>query len=97
MDSRIISKYPELKDFIHLLRHEIQRAQRPPEEVVLDDEDVMRILKISKRKLQYLKSGLHIPFHTPPAGVRTYYLLSDILSWLKDSRTESLSNNRNIK
>jgi hypothetical protein len=87
-------KYPELKDLLHLIRNEMEQAKRPADEVILNDEDVMRILKISKRKLQYLKSGLQIPFHTPTGGNRTYYLLSDILDWVKESRTESISNTR---
>jgi hypothetical protein len=97
MQENIFIKHPELREFLHILRHEVQNAQRPAEEVILDDEDVMRLLKISKRKLQYLKSGLEIPFHVPASGSRTYYLLSDILAWLKKSRTESISNQIRVK
>ena len=43
----------------------------------------MRILNISKRKLQYLKSSGEISYHLPEKGNRTYYLLSDILDWIK--------------
>jgi hypothetical protein len=94
---QILQKYPELKEFILILRHEIQQAQRPANEILLDDNDVMKMLKISKRKLQYLKSGGSIPYHTPAGGVRTYFLLSDILEWVKISRTESLNNNLKFK
>ena len=52
----IFLKHPELKEFFYLIRYEIQQAQRPADEIILDDEDVMRHLKISKRKLQYLKA-----------------------------------------
>lgn len=94
MDQSFLKKYPELKEFLHLVRHEIQQTQRPANEVILDDEDVMQILKICKRKLQYLKSGGQIPFHKPLSGSRSYYLLSDILEWLEKNRTESISNKR---
>lgn len=94
MQNTLFIKHPELKELVSIIRQEIQQAQRPAEEVVLDDQDVMKMLKISKRKLQYLKAGLQIPFHTPAGGSRTYYLLSDILNWLKESRTESISNTR---
>lgn len=94
MSQSLFLKYPELKDLLQVIRQEVERATRPADQVILDDEDVMRMLKISKRKLQYLKSGLQIPFHTPTGGNRTYYLLSDILDWVKESRTESIANTR---
>ena len=96
-EHHIFNRYPELKEFVHILKYEVQQAQRPADEIILDDNDVMHLLKISKRKLQYMKAELTIPFHTPPGGVRTYYLLSDVLAWLKQSRTESISNNLTIK
>ncbi len=83
---------PELKEFLHLLRFEIQQNQRPAEEIILDDEDVMLRLKISKRKLQYMKAEGSIPFHRlEPESSRTYYLLSDILEILKKNRVESVN------
>ena len=87
----LFSKHPELKELLYLLRHEIQLAQRPAEQVILDDQDVMRILKVSKRKLQYLKADGTIPFHKLECGSpRSYYLLSDILDILKKNRVESI-------
>lgn len=99
MDKRsIFLKHPELKEFFYLIRYEIQQAQRPAEEIILGDEDVMRHLKISKRKLQYLKADGYIPFHFfTPDGPRTYYLLSDILQILKENRIESVTCTKRIK
>ena len=95
---KLFSKYPELKELLSQFRHELQNAQRPAEEVVLDDEAVMKMLNISKRKLQYLKADRIIPFHTIDAGSpRTYYILSDILELLKENRIDSISNNTRIK
>lgn len=94
----IFLKHPELREFFHLIRYEIQQAQRPADEIILDDEDVMRQLKISKRKLQYLKADNIIPIHyLEPDGPRTYYLLSDILQILKENRIESITNSKRIK
>jgi hypothetical protein len=97
LEHHIFNRYPELKEFIYILKFEIQQAQRPADEIILDDNDVLKMLKISKRKLQYMKADGSIPFHTPPGGVRTYYLLSDILLWLKQSRTESIPNKLRIQ
>lgn len=93
----IFQRYPDLKEFLRILQYEIQQAQRPANEIVLDDQKVMEILKISKRKLQYLKSQRVIPYHTPKSGNRTYYLLSDILDWLKTNRVENISAQLRIK
>ena len=94
----IFLKHPELKEFFYLIRYEMQQAQRPADEIILDDEDVMRHLKISKRKLQYLKAYKVIPIHFfEPGGPRTYYLLSDILQILKENRVESITNEKRIK
>jgi hypothetical protein len=97
-DATILNNKKEIKEIIHLIRYEIQHAQRPANEVILDDEDVMLKLKISKRKLQYLKADRVIPFHTLDYGSpRTYYLLSDILQLLNDNRIDSVANNCRIK
>ena len=69
-----------------MINYEIQDAQLPANEMILDDEDVMRQLKISKRKLQYLKADRIIPYHTlDDSSQRTYYLSSDILKLLGEN------------
>src|SRR5262245_53784444 len=98
MTNTILNRYPELKELFYQFRYCIQHAQRQAEEIILDDQDVMRQLKISKRKLQYLKAKGSIPYHFFEAGgTRTYYLLSDILDILKENRVESVSNTKKIK
>lgn len=98
MDFSLFKKQPELREFLHLLRHEIQQAQRPANEIILDDESVMRMLGISKRTLQYMKAHRVIPSHRfDKSSPRTYYLLSDILDILKENRIEAISNNIKIK
>ncbi len=92
----IFSRYGELKEFIRILQYEVQQAQRPANEIILDDDRVMKMLNISKRKLQYMKSGQEIAYHTPGEGNRTYFLLSDVLEWLRKGRTECLCTNRRI-
>lgn len=90
----ILRRYPELKELIAIIRYEVQQAQRPPEQIVLLDQHVMKILGISKRKLDYLRADKLIPFHQPVPHSSYYFLLSDILDWLKRSRVESISNER---
>ena len=97
-DSSTFLNHTELKELVHVIRNEIQQAQRPPNEIILDDDDVMRMLKISKRRLQYLKPDRILPYHKfDSSSPRTYYLLSDILEILKSNRIEALSNEIRVK
>ena len=97
-DSSIFLKHAELKELAYVIHNEIQQAKRPPNEIILDDNDVMYMLKISKRRLQYLKSDRILTYHKlDSSSHRTYYLLSDILEILKSNRTEALSNEIRIK
>ncbi len=93
-ESFLFNRYPELKELILLFRYEIQQAQRPSNEVILNDQDVMKMLKISKRKLDYLKANREIPFSQPHPHSSTYYLLADILDWINTTRVESIENQR---
>jgi hypothetical protein len=79
-----------------LFRREVMNAKRPAEEVILTDQDVMRMLQISRRKLDGMKAAEDIPFHQPRPRSSCYYLLSDILAWLKASRVESITNKLKI-
>jgi hypothetical protein len=90
----ILHRYPELKEFIRLMRQEVQNCQRPASEIILTDQDVMRMLRISKRKLDYMKANREIPYHQPKAHSSCYYLLGDLLNWLKKNRVESIYNER---
>lgn len=94
--SFLFNRYPELKELISLFRYEIQNAQRPADEVILNDQDVMRILKISKRKLADMKANREIPYSRPKPHTSSYYLLSDLLKWINKSRIESIENQRKI-
>jgi hypothetical protein len=91
----ILNRYPELKELVCIIRDEVQRHQRPANETILHDEDVQKILGISKRKLEYMKANREIPYINPPMQ-RDYFILSDILEWLSNSRIESISSQRNL-
>ena len=91
----ILRRYPELKQLINIVREEVQRHQRPACETILHDEDVMGLLGISKRKLEYMKSDREIPYYDPPMQ-RDYFILSEILDWLSQYKKDTLENSRRI-
>ena len=57
-----LSSHKELKPIFEILPVELQRHLRPSGETILVDEQVMKILRISKRKLEYMKANREIPF-----------------------------------
>jgi hypothetical protein len=87
----IFNRYPELKEFTRLLRYEIQQAQRPADEIVLTDYEVMKTFKMSKRKLDYLKANREITYSQPIPRSTCYFTLADLLKWLEKGRIESIS------
>lgn len=91
----ILIKYPELKELVNIIRDEVQRHQRPACETILYDEDMIKLLGVSKRKLEYMKAGREIPYINPPMQ-RDYFILADILAWLNQYRVESIYNQRRL-
>lgn len=51
MERNLLNRYPELKEIIYTLRHEIQNAQRPANEIILAQRNAQKILKLSKQKI----------------------------------------------
>lgn len=91
----ILKRHPELIELVRIIRDEVQRHQRPANETILHDEDLMKILGVSKRKIEYMKANREIPYRDPPMQ-RDYYILAEILEWLEKYRVESISNQRRI-
>ncbi len=91
MNTEIFNRYPELKSVVSELvleiKHELIQCQRPPSEIVLDDCDICRLLKIGKRKLAYLRERKEITYYKPDGKI--YYLLSDVLEYCKKNKVES--------
>ena len=94
--SDFFRRYPGLKAFFIQLRLELQSKQRPANEVVLVDQDVMGMLHISERKLDDMKAKRIIPFSQPIPRSTCYYILADILKWLEKHRKDSLDDDCKI-
>jgi hypothetical protein len=60
----------------------IEKSNRPAEEVILDDLDIQKLLKVSRRTtLNYRKSGL-LPYHQINKG-KIFYILSEVITAIK--------------
>lgn len=63
MKSHYTDRWPELKSFIDEVDERISRVSLPADQVILDDLDVQRTLKISKRKLAQLRAERKIKYY----------------------------------
>ena len=103
MAQHYTERFPELKGFLEDLDERYIRSQLPDDKVILDDVDVQRMLKISKRKLVQLRSERQIKYYrteiggkglTSSRGRRSgkiYYLLADVLSYVKRNPVTTIS------
>ena len=80
--------YPEIQEIMHLIRDEILKSQRSPEEGILDDVDLRNLLKSSKRKTAELREKRIITYMKPEGKI--YYRLSDILKYLDRHKVEAI-------
>ena len=94
--STLMNRHPEIRELFSALRDLIQQNQRPPDQVVLDDEGAMAVLKTSKRKLRILRDERKIAFSQERKGTPYTYFLSDLLDYVRRYRVESLDNLRKI-
>ena len=78
----------EFNEILHLIKDEILKAKRPPEEVILDDVDLQNLLRCSKRKTADLREKRMIAYMKPG---KVYYKLSDVLKYLDRYKVESIS------
>lgn len=81
-------KSPSAQEFLRELRYELQKAQRPAEQVILDEADFCNYLKISKRHSANLRTSGAITYSK--AGGKLYYRLSDILNFIAKHEVKSI-------
>lgn len=79
---------PELKELLLDIRHEISQLTRPAHEIILDEADAMKYLKVSRRTLANWR--LYNILKSRKIGGKIYYTLQDILDCLNDGE-KSLS------
>ena len=58
-------KYLEFKMLVDDIKELLSKKGSPPKETVMVDNDVQKMLKISKRILAQLRAGRKITYHQP--------------------------------
>ncbi len=92
--SSYLERWPELKDFLTDIDEKIYKSNRPTQEVILDEVDLCRILKISKRLSAKLRAERLITYHK--SGGKLYYRLSDVITYATQNKVTSIYDSRKI-
>lgn len=83
------------KEIAEIFRYELLEAKRPADELILNEADLCKMLKVSKRTAATWRSTGTIAFHK--VGGIVFYLYSDVLKMIKSNRIDSVLDNLNIK
>ena len=77
---RIMSRFDMLSDYIEELK---KKHNSIDGEVLLDNQDLLQMLKISNRSLQRYRSIGKLPYYT--ISGKLYYKLSDVHQFIRES------------
>ena len=92
ISTEIFDRYPTLKEIQELIRFELQQLSRPAEETIIKEEHFKQMLGLSKSQAIKIRGQRLIKYYKN--GNKIYYLLSDILAYLKKYEVKSVGNNR---
>lgn len=76
------------EQLLEIVKKEVEKANRPANEIILDDVDVRLMLKVSPRTVSGWRSKAWITYSK--VGGKLYYLLSDILDFLKKHANDAI-------
>lgn len=85
-------KSPSAQEFLNKLNDQFLNAQRPPEQIFLDDPSLCQYLNISKRHAANLRARREITYYK--AGGKLYYKLSDIIAFVEKSKVPAITESK---
>ncbi|CAN5455620.1 hypothetical protein BH11BAC3_BH11BAC3_07390 [soil metagenome] len=80
-------KLPGWEEIIGEIKYSISQAQRPASEIILDDVDLCKTLKIGKRTSATIRANRDITYHK--CGGKILYKLSDVLDYINRNKVEA--------
>src|SRR5690625_5180905 len=83
---RIMERFDIMKEYVLNIKRERQSIDG---EELLDNQDILQMLKISHRSLQRYRSTGKLPYYT--ISGKLYYKLSDVHQFIRDSFAASAS------
>jgi hypothetical protein len=88
-NQNLFKRNPEFLQLVEIFRYEMQHAQRPKEELLLDDVDLQKMLKVSRRTTaNYRAQGL-LTYYT--IGGKIFYKWGEVLRDLEKNKVPSVS------
>jgi len=86
-------KHPGWEELIRQIKYQIEQAQRPADQIILDDVDLCKMLKVSKRTTATLRANGQITFYK--CGGKIIYKLSDVLAYIdRNKGGDPISNSK---
>lgn len=73
--------FEQLKSMLDAINNRLSAKEKEPKEIWLDNQEMMQMLKISKRSSQHYRDSGMISFSQ--VGNKIYYKLSDVEDLLK--------------
>ena len=73
-------------EIAEIFRYELHEAKRPAEELILNDAELCRMLKVSKRTTASWRAEGVLAYHK--VGGIVFYLYADVLKMIKANRVE---------
>ncbi len=97
MEAIILSKeqFTELKGSIDEIKNKIENQNKKPQEVFIDNQEFLLMMKISKRTAQTWRDEGKISFSQ--VGNKIYYKLSDVEDLLSKHYVKSFKHNSNYQ
>ena len=91
-NKKFIKKLQE--ELTEMVLQEMKKYGKNPSEIILDDEDLQKLLKISKRTASSLREEGLINYSQPVPKGKVYYTFQDVLDYIASGRVERIMNKR---
>ncbi len=95
MNTEKFHRHPDYEQFLREIEQIVADVKRPANEVILDEVDFIKKLRISKRLASYLRVKGLITYSK--VGGKIYYRLSDILKMLDNHEVKAMIDRRKTK
>jgi hypothetical protein len=96
-DAKLEALFQKLRaEFQRIAYNNVQWSNLSPSQIILDEEDVQSILRISKRKFAALREQRMIGFSQPVSNGKVYCTYQDLLDYINKGRVKTIDSRRRI-
>lgn len=84
------------EEVLKVVHQSLVLSNLAPNQIILDEEAVLSILNISKRKFGYMREEKQISYSQPTPDGKIYCSFQDILDYFNRGRVKSISSRRRL-